>query len=134
MLGEVFDLKNNGAANYTNKLFGVLELVNKKQFDRLNELGIIPTTFGLRWVRMLFSREFTIENTIKLWDGIFSYGHAMSLIKSIYLVLLLDCCQEEDDGILMRLMHDPAKNYTNIENLLRDSIAFDQRHRHVLNI
>jgi hypothetical protein len=29
---------------------------------------------ALRWLRCLFSREFHIEDTLRLWDALFGYG------------------------------------------------------------
>ncbi|CDJ33062.1 uncharacterized protein EMH_0050460 [Eimeria mitis] len=36
----------------------------------LNELGVEPQLFLLRWLRLLFSREFHIEDTLLIWDAL----------------------------------------------------------------
>ena len=41
---------------------------------RLGELGIEPQLYLLRWLRLLFGREFHFEDVKLLWDAIFAFG------------------------------------------------------------
>ncbi|CDJ40183.1 TBC1 domain family member 5 homolog B, related [Eimeria tenella] len=38
----------------------------------LEGLGVEPQLFLLRWLRLLFSREFHVEDTLLIWDALFS--------------------------------------------------------------
>ncbi|TRY64341.1 hypothetical protein TCAL_00845 [Tigriopus californicus] len=48
----------------------VLQVQDKELYDHLTALSIIPTTFGLNWTKLLFSRQF--KDYEVLWDFIFS--------------------------------------------------------------
>lgn len=43
-------------------------------YNRLSSLNIEPQIYGLRWVRLLFGREFQLDDVLNLWDAIFSHG------------------------------------------------------------
>lgn len=48
----------------------VLQSHDKELFDHLTSLSIIPTTFGLNWTKLLFSRQ--LKDYEVMWDFIFS--------------------------------------------------------------
>eukprot|EP00931_Biecheleriopsis_adriatica_P046675 TRINITY_DN26825_c0_g1_i2.p1 TRINITY_DN26825_c0_g1~~TRINITY_DN26825_c0_g1_i2.p1 ORF type:complete len:659 (-),score=163.45 TRINITY_DN26825_c0_g1_i2:42-1949(-) len=41
-------------------------------YEHLRKLEIEPQIFLLRWIRLLFCREFDLEETFLLWDGLFA--------------------------------------------------------------
>ncbi|EPR60022.1 TBC domain-containing protein [Toxoplasma gondii RUB] len=41
-------------------------------YDHLVEMDVQPQLFLLRWLRLLFSREFHVQDTIFIWDAIFA--------------------------------------------------------------
>ncbi|KAL7713017.1 Rab GTPase activating protein [Entamoeba marina] len=121
-MSETFSLGNRGAKEQCIELFESLKKYNMKCYDHLNELGIIPTTFGIKWLRLLFSREFPIDEN--LWDAIFAHGKGLSLVKEIFLLLMMDCEKADDDVILSRLMQDPAHDFQSASSLARHAILF----------
>ena len=48
----------------------VLRKADPEVYSHLNELGVEPQLFLLRWLRLLFSREFHIEDTLLIWDAL----------------------------------------------------------------
>lgn len=40
--------------------------------EHLKKLKIEPQIYGLRWIRLLFGREFKMEDVLVIWDAIFS--------------------------------------------------------------
>lgn len=56
--------------------------------QRLTVLDIAPQIFGLRWIRLLFSREFPLADVLGLWDAIFASGPLMPLVDSFFLAML----------------------------------------------
>jgi hypothetical protein len=40
--------------------------------DLLDEQGIAPSFYSLRWITTLFTREFDLFDTIRLWDSLFA--------------------------------------------------------------
>ncbi|CAA0410387.1 unnamed protein product [Arabidopsis thaliana] len=53
-------------------LYHLLSLVDASLHSHLVELGVEPQYFALRWLRVLFGREFPLSNLLIVWDEIFS--------------------------------------------------------------
>ncbi|KAL0488130.1 hypothetical protein AKO1_008951, partial [Acrasis kona] len=84
----------------------------------LKELNIEPQIYGLRWIRLLFGREFHIEDAMVIWDGIFADSGAyddetfnLDLVEHIAINMLIYIRQQllVDDysHVLRRLMKYP---------------------------
>ncbi|KAK7077786.1 TBC1 domain, member 5, partial [Halocaridina rubra] len=41
-------------------------------YTHLSRLEIPPQIYGIRWVRLLFGREFPLQELLMVWDAIFS--------------------------------------------------------------
>ncbi|KAJ0965584.1 hypothetical protein J5N97_026722 [Dioscorea zingiberensis] len=53
-------------------LYHLLSIVDSSLHSHLVELGVEPQYFALRWLRVLFGREFSLEDLLVIWDEIFS--------------------------------------------------------------
>ena len=53
---------------------GLLRQLDPALHVRLGELGIEPQLYLLRWLRLLFGREFHVEDVKLLWDALFAFG------------------------------------------------------------
>ncbi|KAF9616652.1 hypothetical protein IFM89_031516 [Coptis chinensis] len=53
-------------------LYHLLSLVDSSLHSHLVELGVEPQYFALRWFRVLFGREFLLEDLLSIWDEIFA--------------------------------------------------------------
>lgn len=42
-----------------------------------------------RWLRLLFGREFSMENLLQLWDAIFAEDPSLNIVEYVSLVLLI---------------------------------------------
>ncbi|XP_024024136.1 uncharacterized protein LOC112092365 [Morus notabilis] len=51
-------------------LYHLLSLVDSSLHSHLVELGVEPQYFALRWLRVLFGREFSLGNLLIIWDEI----------------------------------------------------------------
>ncbi|KAK3106658.1 hypothetical protein FSP39_024666, partial [Pinctada imbricata] len=65
-----------------------------KKFDvelhsHLERLEIAPQIYGIRWVRLLFGREFPMQDLLALWDAIFADGIGFELVDYIFVAMLL---------------------------------------------
>jgi hypothetical protein len=50
-----------------------------------------------RWIRLLFGREFNIDNVLELWDAIFAEDPSLNIVEYVCLVLLIrirDKCRD----------------------------------------
>lgn len=54
-------------------LYHLLNLTDSSLHSHLVELGVEPQYFALRWLRVLFGREFNLEELLKIWDEVFEY-------------------------------------------------------------
>ncbi|EOA32926.1 hypothetical protein CARUB_v10016252mg [Capsella rubella] len=52
--------------------YSLLAVVDSSLHSHLVELGVEPQYFGLRWLRVLFGREFSLQDLLLVWDEIFS--------------------------------------------------------------
>ncbi|KAL9224569.1 hypothetical protein vseg_000590 [Gypsophila vaccaria] len=59
-------------------LYHLLSVVDPSLYSHLIELGVEPQYFALRWLRVLFGREFSLEDLLIIWDEIFSYSNTKS--------------------------------------------------------
>ncbi|KAG1451729.1 hypothetical protein G6F56_008005 [Rhizopus delemar] len=58
-------------------------------YKHLQDFGIEPQLYGLRWIRLLFGREFEMNELFKLWDAIFSQDPTLDIVEYVCLVMLL---------------------------------------------
>ncbi|CAD6939585.1 unnamed protein product [Tilletia controversa] len=58
--------------------------------SKLDELDIEPQLWAMRWIRMLFLREFDLLTAFRLWDGIFiADAHSLDLVNFLCVAMLL---------------------------------------------
>ncbi|ORY12496.1 rab-GTPase-TBC domain-domain-containing protein [Clohesyomyces aquaticus] len=55
----------------------------------LVKLEIVPQIFLLRWIRLLFSREFSLPSTLQVWDSLFAIDSTLELVDHISVAMLL---------------------------------------------
>lgn len=55
-----------------NAVYYLLSNVDSVLHSHLVELEVEPQYFYLRWLRVLFGREFTLDNLLVIWDEVFS--------------------------------------------------------------
>jgi hypothetical protein len=67
----------------------MLKVIDDDLFTALKRHEIEPQLYGLRWLRLLFSREFPMDDVLILWDGIFAEGNNLELVDWIALVMLI---------------------------------------------
>jgi len=87
----------------------LLYKVDAQYSNFLNDIGIEPQLYGLRWIRLLFSREFHIRDVCGLWDGIFSEGFEIVdyLCVAMLLFVKKGVIDREQHQALRRIMKYP---------------------------
>uniref|UniRef100_A0A8C8RRE1 TBC1 domain family member 5 n=1 Tax=Pelusios castaneus TaxID=367368 RepID=A0A8C8RRE1_9SAUR len=58
-------------------------------YMHLNRLEIAPQIYGLRWVRLLFGREFPLQDLLVVWDALFADSTTLDLVDYIFVAMLL---------------------------------------------
>ncbi|KAH6762475.1 Ypt/Rab-GAP domain of gyp1p superfamily protein [Perilla frutescens var. hirtella] len=59
-------------------LYHLLYIADSSLHTHLVELGVEPQYFALRWLRVLFGREFSLEDLLVIWDEIFVHENTIS--------------------------------------------------------
>ncbi|BES95654.1 TBC [Nesidiocoris tenuis] len=56
--------------------------------DHLVKLDIPLPLFGIRWLRLLFGREFPLQDLLVLWDAIFADNRSFDLVNYVVVAML----------------------------------------------
>lgn len=120
---------------------GLLKTVDVALWARMEQLKVEPQLYAIRWLRLLFGREFPILDTLALWDGLFAADPSLRLMEDICIAMLLrirDALLDSDySGFLQLLLRYPAPSDGNhrIDLLLsqatfiRDNVSADAGER-----
>ncbi|GAA5890399.1 hypothetical protein JCM5296_002811 [Sporobolomyces johnsonii] len=71
---------------HLHSLIATLDPLLHAAFSRLQ---IEPQLYAIRWLRLLFSREFPLPETLALWDGLFARDPSLQLTEHIAAAMLL---------------------------------------------
>ncbi|KAF8864102.1 RabGAP/TBC [Acephala macrosclerotiorum] len=55
----------------------------------LTDIEVLPQIFLIRWIRLLFGREFPFEELLTLWDTLFAEDPALELVDMVCVAMLL---------------------------------------------
>ena len=55
----------------------ILRRTDEQLYHHLKDLHIAPQIYGIRWMRLLFIREYQFQDLLVLWDAIFSNGFGL---------------------------------------------------------
>ncbi|GAC93467.1 hypothetical protein PHSY_001032 [Pseudozyma hubeiensis SY62] len=107
----------------------VLELlrhIDPALAQHLGSLGIEPQIFCLRWIRMIFTREFVLEDALAIWDGLFASGNSLDLVDYICIAMLLRIRNQllagDHSSALQSLLRYPAEAQVQPSLLVKQAI------------
>ncbi|KAG8867855.1 hypothetical protein FRC20_004674 [Serendipita sp. 405] len=88
---------NEGLTPYTAPIVAIcnrmqnqyLSSVDPTLWRRMSELGIEPQLYGIRWLRLIFTREFGFRESMVLWDGIFAVDPSLQLSQWVCVAMLV---------------------------------------------
>ncbi|KAF8654199.1 hypothetical protein AX16_003726 [Volvariella volvacea WC 439] len=67
----------------------MLKSVDPVLWKYMHSSGIEPQIYGIRWLRMLFTREFSLPDSMKLWDRLFICDASLDLAPWICVAMLI---------------------------------------------
>ncbi|KAF8921373.1 rab-GTPase-TBC domain-containing protein, partial [Mucidula mucida] len=67
----------------------LLRITDFQLWQRLQTTGIEPQIYGIRWLRLLFTREFSLPDAMKLWDALFACDASFDLAPWICVAMLI---------------------------------------------
>lgn len=61
---------------------------DQELYTHLEKMEIAPQIYGIRWLRLLFGREFSLQDLLVIWDVIFADGSNFGLVDYIFISML----------------------------------------------
>ncbi|THH06211.1 hypothetical protein EW145_g4235 [Phellinidium pouzarii] len=90
----------------------MLKSTDPQLWQGMQKAGIEPQIYGIRWLRLLFTREFSLPDAMLLWDGIFSCDDTFELVPWICVAMLIRIRNQlipaDYSGQLTRLLRYPT--------------------------
>ncbi|EDV27648.1 uncharacterized protein TRIADDRAFT_53568 [Trichoplax adhaerens] len=87
--GSDLDTPSSHLAKKVNYIQNVLlKRIDYELCSHLARLDIAPQIYGIRWIRVMFGREFPMDDVLVLWDAIFADGKPFSLVDYVYVAML----------------------------------------------
>ena len=68
-----------------------------------------------RWIRLLFGREFCIDDLLVLWDALFADGPLLDLVDYVY-IAMLESIREKRKVLMFPI--DPFSCHTEVPSVL----------------
>lgn len=81
-------LSTSDIVSEVQKIYERLYLFEPHLYQKLEELSIEPTIYGLRWLRLLFGREIPFDSIPTLWTVIFCYDECFQFVDYVFLAFL----------------------------------------------
>lgn len=118
------DEADTGIHGRISNMIALLSLHDPEVRCHLDEIGIDPSFYSVRWLTTLLSREFLLPDTIRLWDSMFASTHKDNFLRyvSVTMVMIIrDQLLAGDFSTCMRLLQSYPP--TNLDHLLESSRA-----------
>ncbi|KIK59747.1 hypothetical protein GYMLUDRAFT_654736 [Collybiopsis luxurians FD-317 M1] len=58
-------------------------------WKHLQSSGLEPQIYGIRWLRLLFTREFSLPDSMRLWDALFASDPTFDLVPWVSVAMLI---------------------------------------------
>lgn len=90
----------------------LLRTIDMDLWQKMESLRIEPQIFAIRWLRLLFGREFPLLEVMKIWDALFAEDPSLRLIEQVCIAMLLrireDLLVAEYSSFIQLLLRFPA--------------------------
>lgn len=118
------DTADTGIQGRILNMMQLLSLHDPEVRCHLDDIGIDPTFYSIRWLTTLLSREFTLPDTIRLWDSMFASTHKENFLRYVCVTMVMmirDQLLEGDFSVCLRLLQSYPP--TNVDRMLESSRA-----------
>jgi TBC1 domain family protein 5 len=69
--------------------YELLPSIDAELATHLQNIDVIPQIFLMRWIRLLFGREFPFQDILDMWDLLFSSGPSLELVDYVCIAMML---------------------------------------------
>jgi hypothetical protein len=100
----------------------LLERHDPELFRHLDDIGMDPSFYAIRWLTTLLSREFLLPDTIRLWDSMFASTHKENFLRYVcgsMVMKVRDDLIKGDFSRCLRLLQSYPP--TNVDDILEAS-------------
>ncbi|KAF8959037.1 rab-GTPase-TBC domain-containing protein [Flammula alnicola] len=95
----------------------LLQACDPVLWQHMQKAGIEPQIYGIRWLRLLFTREFSMPDALKLWDCLFACDASLDLAQWVCVAMLIRIRNElipaDYSGQLTTLLRYPSPPSSN---------------------
>ncbi|POS82452.1 hypothetical protein EPUL_005539, partial [Erysiphe pulchra] len=104
-----------------------LDSLDPELAKHLKEVDVIPQIFLIRWIRLIFGREFCFSELLTLWDALLAEDPSLDLIDMVCVAMLLrirwQLIEADSSSALKLLLNYPSlKVPYNSHELISDGI------------
>ena len=71
-----------------------LRRIDPELSEHLTAIEVLPQIFLIRWIRLLFGREFPLDDVLSLWDVLFAEDPTLNLVDLICVSMLVRIRQQ----------------------------------------
>jgi hypothetical protein len=118
------DEADTGIQGRMTNMINLLSLHDPEVRCHLDDCGIDPGFYSIRWLTTLLSREFLLPDTIRLWDSMFASTHKDNFMRYVCVCMVMVIREDllkGDFGTCLRLLQ--AYPPMNVDQLLESSRA-----------
>ena len=80
---RTMDSENTGINGRVREFSYLLCQIDPPLYEHMEELGLSPQFYSLRWLMLLLSQEFAIDNVIRLWDCVLADHDKFTFVNFI---------------------------------------------------
>ena len=102
-----------GISGKANKIKIMLQMIDKKLYEHIMKSGFEFKLLSFRWVSLLFSQDFDLIDTLRIWDYLLS---ADNILKNIYYFCIAVILQRKDK-LMMQKVSGIYESLQNIKDL-----------------
>lgn len=112
----------------------MLPQVDVELAQHLEKIDIVPQVFLMRWIRLLFGREFPFDDMLTMWDAIFAEDASLEIVNHICVAMLLrvrwDLLDTDYNGALTLLLRYPTPDEDLMPQTLVTDALYLREHMH----
>ncbi|KIX01932.1 uncharacterized protein Z518_07871 [Rhinocladiella mackenziei CBS 650.93] len=109
----------------------ILAAIDPELALHLNVVGILPQIYSIRWIRLLFGREFEFKDVLRIWDLLFAENLKSDIVDLTCIAMLLrirwSLVEADYTTAITALTHYRLPSSTNEpRSLVKDAIFLDK--------
>ncbi|KIV81207.1 hypothetical protein PV11_08639 [Exophiala sideris] len=104
----------------------ILASIDPELALHMHVIGILPQIYSIRWIRLLFGREFEFQDVLRIWDLLFAENLKPDIIDLTCVAILLRCrwslIEADYTTAITSLTHYTVSGPSEPRSLVKDAI------------